>query len=300
MASSLPVLVSVMGPTASGKTDLAEALALHLDAQLINADAFQVYRGLDIGTAKPENRSAYRLIDIQDPREQFGVGEFVAHAAQILRELYSEGRSAVIVGGTGLNIRALTEGYDTMTGPPDPILRAEMNLIHESAGLSPLVERLKTLAPDVAEKIDLANPARVKRAIERAINPNPVVRAELPPYKKMKFGLLCDVTTLDAQIVNRTRTMMQNGWIREVERLMQSKYSLDDPGLRAIGYRAIWEYLEGKVELEEAIGTTIVETRRYAKRQRTWLRSEPNLTVLNISEADPFALAKEHLNTLIV
>ena len=289
-----------MGPTASGKSALAEALAHHLDAQLINADAFQVYRGLDIGTAKPENRSEYRLIDIVDPREQYGVGEFVRQATAILNELWKVSRSAVVVGGTGLNIRALFEGYNTMTGPPDPTLRLELNEIHQSLGLHSLVEQLRHLAPDVAEQIDLANPARVKRAIERAMSPSRMIHAELPPFIKAKFGLLPDVPTLDAKIEIRMQSMMHNGWIQEVERLIRSDYSLQDPGLRAIGYRNLWEYLEGKVELEDAIGTTIVETRRYAKRQRTWLRSEPNLIALNFSNGDLLVQARDYLNYLFV
>ncbi len=296
----MPLLISIMGPTASGKTELAEALAKVYDAQLINADAFQVYRHLDIGTAKPENRELYQLIDTVDPREQYGVGEFVIQATQILVELWEERRSAVIVGGTGLNIRALTEGYDTMAGPADPSFRAKMNEIHQTQGLGALVEKIKHIAPEVAITIDLSNPARVKRAIERAHFPAVLARAELPPFLSVKFGLLQDASDLEAKIVTRMRAMVQNGWIQEVERLMQSKYSLDDPGLRAIGYRNLWGYVEGKVELEEAIETTIVETRRYAKRQRTWLRSEPNLTVLNFSGEGHLMQVRRHLNTLFV
>src|SRR5689334_3511641 len=128
-----------MGPTGSGKTEVAEAIAERLGAQLINADAFQVYRGMDIGTAKPTEKHRYRLLDLKQPNAGFGVGEFVQLASEELRELHHEGRDAVVVGGTGLYIRALFEGYAEMVSPPDPNLRSELMARERTKGLATLV-----------------------------------------------------------------------------------------------------------------------------------------------------------------
>lgn len=288
-----------MGPTASGKTDLAERLADELDAQLLNADAFQIYRGMDVGTAKPADRARYRLLDLKDPDEPFGVGEYVRLAQQALAGLYTQGRSAVVVGGTGLYVRALFEEYAEMSAAPDPRLREELNAAFAAEGLAPLVERLRILDPETAERVDLRNPARVKRALERALAPTPAPATTLPPFAKLKVGLHVNPQDLELRIEQRVSLMVQNGWVQEVQRLMHMGYSLDAPGFRAIGYRAISEYLLGKVELEEAVTTAIVDTRRYAKRQRTWLRSEPNLTALPL-DTDVLSAMRERIGNLFV
>lgn len=279
-----PHLVAVMGETASGKTRLAEAIADELNAVLINADSFQVYRGMDIGTAKPENRARYRLLDIKNPDEGFGTGEFVQLAHAILEELWTEGRSAVVVGGTGLNIRALFEEYRDMAAPPDPELREELNAQLEHRGLGSLVEELKLLDAAAFERVDLANPVRVIRAIEKAKGAKKSVSFRLPPFRRTKFALDNPSEVLNSRIETRVREMVQNGWALEIERLREQGYRQSDPGFRAIGYRAMWEVVEGRADLEQAIADTVVETRQYAKRQKTWLRTEPNLIRLT---ADP-------------
>jgi len=286
-----------MGPTASGKTALAERLADALDAQLINADAFQAYRGMDVGTAKPENPARYALMDIKDPNEMYGVGEFTRLASKVLRDLYRKERSAVVVGGTGFYIRALLEEYTEMASAPDPELRARLNRSFEEEGLEALVGELRRVHPEAAERIDLRNPARVKRAIERAYAPEPMRTEQLPGFRKIKFGLMPDAAWLEPRITQRVQQMMQNGWVEEVGRLIASGYSSDDPGFRAIGYREMARYIAGELSLEEAATATIVETRRYAKRQRTWLRAEPNLTVLE-GQSDSFATAWERIATM--
>lgn len=284
--SRRPWLIAVMGPTASGKSALAEKLADVLDAQLINADAFQIYRGLDIGTAKPARRELYKLLDLKDPWESFGVGEFVQTVQGHLGELYAQGRDAIIVGGTGLYIRALLESYAGMGEPPPPELRAELT----AETLDALVERLQILDPAAAARIDLKNPARVRRAVERLLSPSPSISTHLPPFRKVKLALDPPIEEVHSRIVARTKEMLSNGWIEEVGTLRGGSCTFHDPGLRAIGYRPLWNYLDGKVELEEAEATAIAETKRYAKRQRTWLRSEPDLQYLNWQE--PLASAK--------
>ncbi len=273
-------LIAIMGPTASGKTGLAEAVAERLDAVLINADAFQVYRHLDIGTAKPERKHRYRLLDIKNPNEEFGVGHWAELAQLELRKLFAEGRHCIVVGGTGFYVRALFEEYRAMRSTPDPILRQTLS----ETPLEIVRKRLTDEFPELAAATDLKNPVRVRRALERGLDLGVPMKLELPQFKKLKFGLDLTPEMVLERIERRAQQMMQNGWTREIEDLRRRGYQRSDPGLRAIGYRPLWDALDGKIGLDDAIATTIAETRRYAKRQRTWLRSEPSLTAV---PADP-------------
>lgn len=281
-----------MGPTASGKTALAEALANALDAQLINADAFQVYRGLDIGTAKPENRARYKLLDLKEPTESFGVGEYVNLASAVLWDLFHEKRNAVVVGGTGLNIRALTEGYKEMAPAPDPELRAELMRRQESEGLAALAQDLALRSPEVAAQVDLRNPARVRRALEKVLDPRPQISVTLPSFRQKKLALIPKTEISNARIDLRLRFMVHNGWVDEVRRLVGEGIPREAPGLRAIGYRGLYDHVLGVLSLVSAMEGIAAETRQYAKRQRTWLRSEPNLSVLEDGQTTEHALAE--------
>lgn len=279
-----------MGPTASGKTALAEAIAEELGAQLLNADAFQIYRGLDIGTAKPVQRERYRLLDLISPLEEFGVGAFVELAAKELAGLWSQGRSAILVGGTGLYIRALMEGYGEMRPPPDPQIRADLMRIEAESGLEELANRLRAIDPEAAHCVDLKNPVRVRRALERALDPSPPVRVVLPPFEHRKIAVNVIAEQLNARIDSRIDSMMQNGWVDEVRRLMGEGVPREAPGLRAIGYRALYDFVSGVMSHAAAIEGIRIETRQYAKRQRTWLRSEPNLAWLASGQTTEHAL----------
>ncbi len=284
-----------MGETSSGKTALAEDLADDLGAQLINADTFQSYRGMDIGTAKSDRKDEYNLIDIKDPNEPFGVGEWVQLAAQVLNETFEQQKSAVIVGGSGLNIRALFEGYDAMSGAPDPELRDSLNRRMQEEGLEPLVQELLTRNPDAAKSVDLKNPVRVTRALERAMSPTPSVKFELPPYIKVKFAIRHPVEVINKRIEDRAWHMVNNGWLEEVEALRQKGYGPSAPGFRAHGYRELWRVLEGSLGLEDAVESIVLQVRRYAKRQRTWLKTEPGLIVLDAGETTLRQRAMPHL-----
>lgn len=274
-----PFLVAVMGETASGKTDLAEAIAGRLQARLINADSFQVYRGMDIGTAKSARKAEYALMDICDPSEQFGVGAWVQLAAAELQTAYKGNQHSVVVGGSGLNIRALFEGFSDMSGPPDPGVRQELNARFETHGLQPLVDELVERSGG-ATTIDLKNPIRVIRALEKLLQSKDRVSFQVPPFRKVKFQIATDPEEVSQRIGARVETMIENGWLNEVEQLMQQGYLADAPGFRAHGYREMRRVLEGDLELGEAKDSVVAQVRRYAKRQRTWLRTEPNVTVL--------------------
>jgi tRNA dimethylallyltransferase len=278
-----PLLVAVMGETSSGKTALAEDLAQEIGAQLINADSFQTYRGMDIGTAKSERKELYELLDIKDPNEPFGVGEWVQLASAVLKDIFASKRSAVVVGGSGLNIRALFEGYGSMSGAPDPDLRAALNKRFAEEGLQPLVADLVALNPGAAEQVDLKNPVRVTRALEKVMTASENIQFELPNFKRVKFAIGNSVETINQRIHDRAWQMARNGWLEEVDTLRQSGYGPNAPGFRAHGYREIWRVLEGQLGLEEAVGSIISQVRRYAKRQRTWMKTEPSLIVLESS-----------------
>jgi tRNA dimethylallyltransferase len=281
-----PLLIAVMGPTASGKTALAESLADRLGAALINSDAFQVYRYLDIGTAKSDRKSEYRLIDIRDPDEPFGVGEWVQLAADELARLWAEGRSAVVVGGTGLNVRALFEGYGEMAPPPPTELREELN----TYSLEALCAKLDELDPEAGERVDRKNRVRVQRSVERAMTRADAVRFEVPPFRKIKLAVDRNPEELNERIATRVRQMVEAGWLREVEELKRKGYEEHDPGMRAHGYRHILSALEGKITEAEAMDLTTTEVRRYAKRQRTWLRTEPGVILIDQDDPLPVAL----------
>lgn len=271
-----PRLIAVMGTTASGKTSLVESLADEMGAVLINGDAFQIYRGMDIGTGKSSTPDRYALMNIRNPDQTYGVGEFVLEALAVLATAHSDGKDAIVVGGTGLYIRALFENYADLAEMPSPELRARLN----ETPLEELLVELKERDPSSFESIDLKNPIRVKRAIERTfaerrtVPPNPYVL-------QLKIALDRDLEVLREAIAHRTSLMVQNGWIEEVERLESAGYGQNDPGFRAIGYRTMSKYRAGEIPLDVAMETTIVETVRYAKRQKTWLRTEKNLTILD-------------------
>jgi len=275
--AKVPVLV---GPTAVGKTAVALALAAHWPLEIVSADSRQVYRRLDIGTAKPTDKSKYLLIDIKEPTEDFGVGEFVQLASNELSKIFDSGRNAIVVGGTGLNIRALFEGYAEMRPLPDPELRQELVEIQSRNGMEGLVTRLREADPVAASKVDLKNPARVRRALEKALDPRPPIQLKVPPFRKTKIALNPSPETLNKRFRPRIEAMVQNGWVEEVRRLMGEGIPKSAPGLRAIGYRALYDHLAGIMALDAALEGIETETRQYAKRQRTWLRTEPDLKVL--------------------
>jgi tRNA dimethylallyltransferase len=274
---SPPLLVAVMGPTASGKTALAEAIADRLGAQLVSADAFQVYRGFDIGTAKPADRGRYRLLDILDPRETYGVGAFVRDAAGAAAEAHAQGRSVVVVGGTGLYIRALFDGYDRLMPAPDPELRAWLEG-KEAAEPGSLARMLLEREPGT--QADLRNPVRVRRALERLLDPRPPMQVGLPPFRRFKLAILPERGPLLAAIAERTRAMVSAGWADEVRDILAAGVPVSAPAFRAIGYQCFARLALGETSEQEAVGETVQATSQYAKRQATWLRSERSLEVL--------------------
>ncbi|MBS1722082.1 MAG: tRNA (adenosine(37)-N6)-dimethylallyltransferase MiaA [Armatimonadetes bacterium] len=275
-----PLLVGVMGQTGSGKSAVAELLADRFEAQLVNADAFQVYRGLDIGTNKPDDKARYELLDVVGPKEDFGLGRWLALVGPVLERCFVAGRSVVVVGGTGLYVRALFEEYSGIHPAPPEELRKRLMSLEAQHGPERLVEELKGLGR--AEGVDLKNPARVRRALEIAMEGAPAAAVSLPPFERRKFLLEVDSEGLDEALRKRVTEMFRRGWEQEVRGLLEQEVPETAPSMRAIGYQSVVKLVRGQSNFLQAKEEVLTKTRQYAKRQRTWFRKEPAVTKLHI------------------
>lgn len=288
-----PVL-AILGPTATGKSRLGMALAEILGGEIVNADALQVYRGLDIGTAKPtleeRARVPHHLIDILDPQETWSAGAFARRAEEAIAEIQGRGRVAIVVGGSGLYLRALFEGISPVP-PGDPDVRRELRERLEREGLPVLREELLKLDPETAGRITAGDTQRILRALEVArVTGRPLSSwiAEQPfgtqRIAAIRVGLTLPRAILYDQIAGRVAWMMDAGWREEVAGLLRRGVSPDVPAFQAIGYRQLVRHLEGNGSLEGAVAEIVKGTRRFAKRQETWFRKEPDVTWFSAQE----------------
>ena len=296
-----PPLVVVAGATATGKTELgirlAEAfIADGRHAMVISADSRQVYRGLDIGTAKVRAADRARVphegLDLVDPPERFALADFVAHARGVLARVDARDGVALLVGGTGLYLRAVARGIDLEELPDDPELRQRLEAELASAGLPSLVARLETLAPALAAETDTANPRRVLRALEiaelRGDGPRPQPRGYDGPLTWI--GLTVERAEHERRIAARARAQFDDGLIEEAVNLRE-RYDASLPAFSAIGYHEAWDVADGRLSLDEAVATDAKRNVAFAKRQRTWFRSEPDIAWLDATATDPFEAA---------
>src|SRR5258706_881625 len=278
-----PAAIFLMGPTASGKTALALELAERFPLELISVDSALVYRGLDIGSAKPDAatlaRHPHRLIDIREPEQSYSAAEFRADALAAMREIVATGKVPLLVGGTGLYFRALEPGLSELP-EADPALRARLEAESAELGLGPMHARLAAADPLSAVRIHPNDPQRILRALEViALTGRPLsaqqggVRQRLP-YRALKIVLLArDRSALHASIEQRFDAMLEAGLVDEVRRLRRRpELSESKPAMRAVGYRQAWQFLEGEFELGELRARGIHATRQLAKRQCTWLK----------------------------
>ncbi len=270
-----PLAIAIMGPTASGKSDVAERLAAALGARIVNADAFQVYRGFDIGTAKPIDRSLYDLIDILDPTESYSVGKFVRDAEPLMACYATEGRHTVVCGGSGLYVRALLEGYRHMKGT-DPKLRKALEEDLDTFGSEGILQREGVSTAELSHDLQ-RNPQRLLRFLEKRRMPSEPHDGISWKSKRLKFAIDIERNDLVCRIEARIRRMVDRGWREEVQSLLDSGVPLSAPAFRAIGYKPMAAVATGLLSLDDAIDQVIVTTRQYAKRQLTWLRREPQL-----------------------
>ncbi len=305
---TLPPLLVVAGPTATGKTGLAiqVAEALRADgnpAEIISADSRQVYRGLDIGTAKVGAEERARVphhgLDLVDPDQPFSVAAFADHARGVLPRLALTGGLAILVGGTGLYLRAVARGLDTEALPHDPAIRARIEAELTRDGLGAAAGRLAIIAPQRAARTDLRKPRRVARALELAElagdRPPPPPRGYPAPVAWL--GLDVDPVTHAEWIAGRAREQFDAGLVEEA-RTLRERYDPALPAFSAIGYREAWAVLDGRATLEQAIEADARRNVAFAKRQRTWFRSEPGIRWLNARE-DALADAVEAARGLL-
>ncbi len=301
-AVSSPPLLVLAGATATGKTGLSLALADALIAEgraveIISADSRQVYRGLDIGTAKvgPTERARipHHGLDLVEPDVPFGVADFVAHATDALEGIARRGAIALLVGGTGLYLRAVGRGLDVDALPFDPALRRRLERELARDGLEATVERLRRLAPELAAGIDLRNPRRVVRALEIATlvgdRPRPALRGYAGPSRWL--GLRLEQAIHRRWILERARGQFEAGLIEEATRLRE-RFDRRLLAFSAIGYREAWAVLDGELSQEAAIELDARRNVAFARRQRTWFRSESGIEWLDgAADLLPGALA---------
>jgi tRNA dimethylallyltransferase len=279
--------IAIVGATATGKSALALALAEELDGEIINADALQVYRGFDIGTAKatPEERARipHHLIDILEPHERYSAGDFARRAREAIQEIQARGRQAIVVGGSGLYLRALFEGISPIP-PGDPEVRQRLRERLETEGLEPLAAELRAVDPETADRLAPGDTQRILRALEvMLVSGEPLsTYISRQPFgtqriAALRVGLTLPRGILYDQIAGRVAQMVQKGWVEEVAGLLSQGLSPGFPAFQAIGYRQLVNYLEDQWSLDRAIAETIGATRRFAKRQETWFRKEPDI-----------------------
>lgn len=282
-----PPVLFLMGPTASGKTALAVELVQRLPFEIISVDSALVYRGMDIGTAKPDvetqRMAPHRLIDILDPAETYSAGRFRSDALREIADIQSAGHFPLLAGGTMLYFRALERGLAKLPSA-DPAVRARLATEWAVQGSDALHGRLAQVDPAAAARIHPHDAQRIQRALEvYELTGQPLTELcggshnELLPFRTIKLILApVDRRLLHERIEQRFRTMLEKGFVAEVERLRaRSDLDLNQPAMRSVGYRQVWEYLDGALDYPTMIERGIAATRQFAKRQLTWLRSEP-------------------------
>ena len=290
-----PRLVILTGPTAVGKTDLSIALAKRIGGEIISADSMQVYRHMDIGSAKimPDEMDGipHHLIDVLEPAEEFNVVSFQQMAKQAMDGIYDRGRIPIVTGGTGFYIQALLYDIDFTDNDEDTALRRKLEEIAKTQGSEVLYERLKSIDPESCEIIHANNIKRVIRAIEfyektgmKISDHNKMQRQNSSPYNFAYFVLNDDRDKLYRKIEERVDTMMTQGLVDEVQRLADSGCTRDMVSMQGLGYKEILDYLDGQTTLEEAVYRIKRDTRHFAKRQLTWFRRERDTIMINKPE----------------
>ena len=274
-------LLAVVGPTGVGKSALALKLARRHRGEIINVDSRQVYRGMDIGTAKPslEDRTSvpHHLYDVADPDEAFSLAHFLALAREAIADVHSRGALPILVGGTGQYAWALLEGWETPKAPPQPTLRAKLTHLAEREGYEVLHRRLATVDPEAAARIEPRNVRRVVRALEvHAATGAPLAQARgkrPPPYDALVLGLDAPSRSeLHSRLDARVEQMLAAGWVEEVRRILAAGYSSDLSSLSSMGYRELALHLAGEIPLSEACRQIKTAHHRLARRQYTWFK----------------------------
>ncbi len=310
--SKLPPVIMLMGPTASGKTALSLFLADNLPVEIVSVDSALVYRGLDVGASKPDQRILtqypHHLIDICSPHTAYSAAAFRQNALQAMEDITRRGKIPLLVGGTMLYYRALIQGLSGLPGA-DQRVREKLGTFLSTEGLPAFHARLKKVDPEAAKKIHPNDPQRIQRALEvYEISGKPITqwwleqKKETLPYAVTKIAVTTtERSLLHQRIELRFNEMLDQGFVAEVEKLRaRGDLDLNKPAMRAVGYRQVWQHLDGDYSAEEMRRKGIIATRQLAKRQLTWLRSELDLhwfysdqndfsqNVLNLLQSPPY------------
>lgn len=294
--NNLPV-ITLMGPTAAGKTALAIELCQHLDTQVISVDSALVYKGMNIGTAKPDaeelSLAPHHLIDMLDPLETYSVADFRRDAIEKIEQLHQQGKVPILVGGTMMYFKGLIEGLSPLP-EADATIRQELEAQAQRIGWAGLHEQLATVDPDAAAKISENDSQRINRALEvyRLTGQTMTVlqqqKQPLLPYQFHQFAIApTDRKVLHDRIEKRFNIMLDQGFKNEVSTLYKrGDLHPDLPSIRCVGYRQMWEHLAGNCDHDEMVFKGIAATRQLAKRQLTWLRSWPDVNWLETDDQE--------------
>lgn len=289
----------IVGPTATGKTKLSVALAERLDAEIVSCDSMQLYRGMDIGTAKPTKAEmggiVHHMMDYLDPSEDFSVGRYVNQADTCIQDILSRGKRVIIVGGTGLYVDSLIAGRQ-FAPYPETGRREELTKIAQEQGIDVLMQQLRAVDPESAARIHPSNEKRVIRALEvyletgKTITQHNLETAQMPDkYHPTWIGLdYVNRSALYARIDARVEEMFRQGLVEEVQTLLASGIPAQSTAMQAIGYKELTAYLRGEGTLEEAKALIQQGSRRYAKRQRTWFYRNENIHWITFPDAPDF------------
>lgn len=288
-----PKILVIAGPTAVGKTKYAIEMARRFDGEVVNCDSMQIYKYMDIGSAKPTaeelSLAVHHLVDFVDPREDFSVAEYQKLAKEAIRDIISRGKLPVISGGTGLYLNSLLYEMDFSNAPRDTAYRDRLWKIAEENGSSHLHKMLIEKDPEIAVTIHENNTKKIIRALER-LNESGSIRAFTEvnkaneDYDPILVGLSRDRAELYDRINARVDILMEMGLIDEVKKLMDMGLTFDSISMKGIGYKEIISYLEGQVDISEATDNIKKNSRHYAKRQLTWFRRYDKMFWLNISD----------------
>ena len=290
-----PKVVVIVGPTASGKTAVSIELAKRLNGEIISADSMQIYKEMNIGSAKPtedEKQGIYHhMIDVVEPTENFNVAKYKEMAEECIKKILNKGKLPIIVGGTGLYVSTLTNGIEFSEIERDEEYRKELeNIAEKENGAEVLFEKLKEVDPEAANVIDKNNVRRVIRALEiYKVTGKTKTQVDRESIKELKydyriFGMLWDRQELYDRIDKRVDIMIEMGLVGEVKELYEK--GISSTAIQGLGYKEIIEYLDEKVTLEEAIEKIKQETRRYAKRQMKWFKRDKNIIWLNANRKE--------------
>jgi len=305
-----PTILFVMGPTAAGKTDLALSCAEQFGCELISVDSALIYRDMDIGTAKPDAQTLqqvpHALVDIIDPGESYSVASFRDDALAEIRAIIARGKTPLLVGGTMLYYRALQEGLSVLPAA-DESVRAQLEAEAQASGWAAMHQRLARIDPQAAQRIHPNDPQRIQRALEvYEISGKTLSElwqqqaAQGLPYRLAKIAYFPqDRELLRQRIAQRFLQMLKQGFIEEVEALRaRGDLSLEMPSMRCVGYRQVWEYIEGGLSHGEMVEKAVTATRQLAKRQLTWLRKEQNCNFYDIEGSTAQKIMKNLKNSL--